>query len=678
MLSLTSISTTHETPFKKLPSFTDIGMNFARRVLAFPRGVKRAVAVGFDFFAAMLSVWMAFSLRLEEFHGPVGLQWIPYLIAPTLMFPLFTHAGLYRAILRYSGFAVFVRFVKTTLVYGALYCVLVLLLNQPGVPRSVAFLQPMLFLITAGGSRALVLFLYHVGDYQEMANENNKVVLNQILIYGAGAAGAEIASSIRRSARFVLAGYLDDDPQLHGRTINGLLVYNPDMAETIIERDGINNLLIAMPSASRARRNEIVQRFKKLPLHIQTLPGLEELADGRVSIADVRQVEIEDLLGRDPLKVNYDLIKQSISGKVVMVTGAGGSIGSELCRQLLAAHPSTLLLIEQAEYNLYTIHNDLEQRRLRLGTDTRLLPLLCDVTDTIRIAEIFSIFNPEVVYHAAAYKHVPMVEHNPAEGVRNNVFGTLCVAEAAIRQGVSRFVLVSTDKAVRPTNIMGASKRLCEMILQAFAAEKGHSTCFSMVRFGNVLGSSGSVVPLFRRQIKEGGPLSVTHPEITRYFMSIPEASQLVIKAGTFARGGEVFLLDMGEPVKIIDLARRMVELSGLTVRDSEHPEGDIEITLTGLRPGEKLYEELLIGNNPEATRNPRIFKASEPFIQWYDLEPVLEHIKDAIERNEVDLIKMLLRNIIPGYFPSEDNTDFVALEKESVLQHHIRVSGVV
>jgi nucleoside-diphosphate-sugar epimerase len=433
-------------------------------------------------------------------------------------------------------------------------------------------------------------------------------------------------------------------------------------------------MLIAMPSASRARRNEIVQRFKKLPVRIQMLPGLEELADGRVSVADVREVEIEDLLGRDPLKVNHERIKQSVAGKVVMVTGAGGSIGSELCRQLLAASPSVLLLLEQAEHNLYTIHNDLEQRRSRLGSKTRVLPLLCDVTDTVRIAEIFSVFNPEVIYHAAAYKHVPMVEHNPSEGLRNNVFGTRCVAEAAIRQGVSSFVLVSTDKAVRPTNIMGASKRLCEMILQAFAAQSGHSTCFSMVRFGNVLGSSGSVVPLFRRQIKEGGPLSITHSEITRYFMSIPEASQLVIKAGTFASGGEVFLLDMGEPVKIIDLARRMVELSGLTVRNEAHPDGDIEIKVTGLRPGEKLYEELLIGNNPEATLNPRIFKASEQFIPWDELEPELACLKDAIGRNDVGEIKMLLKRIIPEYQPSTETSDLVSMEKDLDVLHHVSV----
>jgi FlaA1/EpsC-like NDP-sugar epimerase/CheY-like chemotaxis protein len=676
MFLLTSLPATLETPLKKKVRLVDFGMKCAGGLLAFPCRVKHAVAVGFDLLSALLTVWMAFSLRLEQLHRPEGLQWIPYLLAPALILPMFTYANLYRAILRHSGFAVFVRLVKTTGIYGALFFAVVLLLKLPQVPLSVALLQPMLFLIAAGGSRALVRFVYHNRGFNAMYNA--KASTNRILIYGAGSAGAEIASSIRRISKFDLAGYLDDDPKLHGRTIHGLQVFSPDEAESLIGREGINNLLIAMPSASRARRNEIVQRFKNLPVRIQMLPGIEELADGKVSVADVREVKIEDLLGRDPLQVNHDRIKQSVAGRVVMVTGAGGSIGSELCRQLLAANPSVLLLLEQAEHNLYTIHNDLEQRRIRLGSVTRVLPLLCDVTDTVRLAEIFSVFNPEVIYHAAAYKHVPMVEHNPAEGLRNNVFGTRCVAEAAIRQGVSSFVLVSTDKAVRPTNIMGASKRLCEMILQAFAAEPGHATCFSMVRFGNVLGSSGSVVPLFRRQIKEGGPLSITHRDITRYFMSIPEASQLVIKAGTFATGGEVFLLDMGEPVKIIDLARRMVELSGLTVRDEAHPDGDIEIRVTGLRPGEKLYEELLIGNNPEPTLNPRIFKASEQFKPWAELEPELACMKEAIGRNDVEEIKMLLKRIIPEYQPSAETSDLVAMEKEIDVQHHACVTEPV
>ena len=638
-------------------------------MLAFPRQVKQSLAALFDVFSALLTVWMAFSLRLEIFHRPEGAAWVPYLLAPALMLPIFSYAGLYRAIHRYSGFSMFITVIKASGFYGAAFLCILPLLNLPDVPRSVAVLQPIMLLLATGGSRALVRFLYNA----RRPALKPQSPPNRFLIYGAGSTGAEIASALQRSSKFDLAGYLDDDPQLQGRTMNGMPVFSPDEAESIIRREGINNILLAVPSASRMRRNDIVQRFKKLPVRIQMLPGVEEFADGRVTIADVREVEIEDLLGRDPLQVNQELIKKNITGRVVMVTGAGGSIGSELCRQLLVVHPSVLLLVEQAEHNLYTVHNDLEQRRMRLGSETRILPLLCDVTDTVRIAEIFGVFNPEVIYHAAAYKHVPMVEHNPAEGVRNNVFGTRCIAEAAIRQGVSRVVLVSTDKAVRPTNIMGASKRLCEMILQALAAEHGHSTCFSMVRFGNVLGSSGSVVPLFRRQIKEGGPLSITHRDITRYFMSIPEASQLVIKAGIIAEGGEVFLLDMGEPVKIIDLARRMVELSGLTVRDEAHPDGDIEIRVTGLRPGEKLYEELLIGNNPEPTINSRIFKASEQFIPWHELEPELAYMKEAIGRNDVGKIKHLLKMMIPEYQPSTETSDFVALEKEmsvGVLQH--------
>ncbi|MCF8384060.1 MAG: polysaccharide biosynthesis protein [Chlorobium sp.] len=643
---------------KLLPAYSRL----QESVLASSRRVKQSVAVVFDLFSAMFCVWMAFSLRLELWHLPAGGQWVVYLLAPLLMLPVFTYAGLYRAIHRHSGFAMFITVINAALFYGALFFSAVLLLNLPHVPRSVAMLQPILFLLITGGSRALVRFVHHNTG---VLPKKQQAAANRLLIYGAGSAGAEIAGAIERSAKFDLAGYLDDDPQLHGRTINGKPVFSPEEAETLIVQQGIGNILLAMPSASRSRRYEIVAKFRSSPVRIQMLPGIEELADGRVSIADIKEVDIEDLLGRDPLKIDQERIRKHISGRVVMVTGAGGSIGSELCRQLLGAQPATLLLVEHAEHSLYAIHSDLEQRSSRLALRVRLVPLLCDVTDEGRIDDIIRVFGPEVIYHAAAYKHVPMVEFNSAEGVRNNVSGTRTVAEAARRNGVPRFVLVSTDKAVRPTNVMGASKRLCEMVLQALAAEPGHSTCFSMVRFGNVLGSSGSVVPLFRRQIREGGPITITHQDITRYFMTIPEASQLVIKAGTIATGGDVFLLDMGEPVKIIELACRMVELSGLTVRDEAHPEGDIEIRISGLRPGEKLYEELLIDNNPEPTVNPRIFRASEQFMPWQELATELARLTDAISRNEVRTIKKLLKKMIPEYQPAQGISDFLAIEQE-------------
>jgi FlaA1/EpsC-like NDP-sugar epimerase len=414
---------------------------------------------------------------------------------------------------------------------------------------------------------------------------------------------------------------------------------------------------------SRQRRNEILAGMLHAKVSVRTLPSVTELARGKVTIADVRDLDIDDLLGRDPVAPNQILLCKNIVGKVVLVTGAGGSIGSELCRQILNAGPARLLLIEQSEFALYAIHQELEEKWP--GKESCLVPLLASVQDGDRMREIMSIWRPNTVYHAAAYKHVPLVEHNPAEGIKNNVLGTLSAAQAAMEQGVADFVLISTDKAVRPTNIMGASKRLAEMVLQALAADS-QRTKFAMVRFGNVLGSSGSVVPKFRQQIRDGGPVTLTHPDITRYFMTIPEAAQLVIQAGAMAKGGDVFVLDMGQSVKIMDLAVRMIELSGLSLRDADNPDGDIEIEITGLRPGEKLYEELLIGDNPELTHHPRIMKAHEDFLPWPALEDKLNALRIALDANDVGVIRTMLQQLISGYQPSGEIVDWVYLEQEA------------
>ncbi|WP_223293962.1 polysaccharide biosynthesis protein [Pelodictyon phaeoclathratiforme] len=642
-----------------------------RRALASSRYVKLLVVVAFDIFAALLTVWMAFSFTRQLLHQPEGLEWLLYLLAPALMLPIFALSGIYGTIQRYNSFEGFITVFKSVFFYGAAFVCLLLLLPLPKISIVVGILQPLLLLLMTGGSRAMVRYL---STTVTTTPEKRCEAPNKLLIYGAGSAGVEIVNSINRSNKFTLAGFIDDNPDLQGRTINRMKVFSPAEAEELIQSEGINNILLAMPSATRTRRNEIVEQYRKYPVRIQMLPGVEELAEGKVTISDIKTVDIEDLLGRDPAPLDHALVKQVITGRVVMVTGAGGSIGSELCRQLLQAQPSTLLLLDNAEHNLYTIHSDLTQRHARLSSATRIVPLLCDVTNAIRITEIFRVFQPEVIYHAAAYKHVPMVEHNPAEGIRNNVFGTHTVAEAALQQGVTSVVLVSTDKAVRPTNVMGASKRLCEMILQALAEEPGHTTCFSMVRFGNVLGSSGSVVPLFRSQINSGGPFTITHKEITRYFMTIPEAAQLVIQAGAMASPGDLHLLEMGDPVKIIDLARKMVELSGLTIRDHENPEGDIEIRVTGLRPGEKLYEELLIGNHSSPSANPRIFKAKEHFIPWSELQEELEQLTTAIHSNDIKSIKKILKKIVPEYSPGITTSDLLSMEKQSKngKNHHI------
>ena len=650
----------HNTAQLHIPDLSISPVSKSKKQITFSLtfSIESLVAFFIDLLLVQLTVWMAFSLRFETLHIPVGNQLFIYLLAPAIMLPVFTYYRLYRSVFRHSGFSSFITLVKAVAIYSVLFLFAVTLFNFNEVPHSIGILQPMMLLLMVGGSRGLVRYLYIITD----TTKQTKSIQDKLIIYGAGSAGVQIMHSLNQSAKFDLIGFIDDNPDLHGRTINDLKVYSCSQAEELIKQQGINNILLAMPSVSRMRRNAIINKFQKYPIRIQMLPGIEELVDGSLSISDIKEVQIEDLLGRDPVPVNHELVGEVIAGKVVMVTGAGGSIGSELCRQILAARPSKLLLVDNSEYNLYSIHADLENRLSSLDAKIEVIPLLGDVTDEKRIAEICSVFQPSVIYHAAAYKHVPMVEHNPVQGVRNNVLGTLTVGKIALQYGVSNVVLVSTDKAVRPTNVMGASKRLCEMIFQALADKPDHKTRFSMVRFGNVLGSSGSVVPLFSKQIKAGGPITITHRDITRYFMTIPEAAQLIIQAGAMASsGGDVYLLDMGDPVKIIDLAKRMIRLSGLS------PD-DVEIQVTGLRPGEKLYEELLIGNNPKPTANPRIFKGNENFMPWHQLEDELATLTAALNNSNVETLKKSLLTLVPEYQANVKTTDFIAIEKKKKM----------
>jgi FlaA1/EpsC-like NDP-sugar epimerase len=616
-----------------------------QKVLALPRAVKRLVVVALDIAMSLVSTWLAFSLRLDMLHWPSEVQWWVYALAPALAIPVFIRLGLYRAIFRYSGQAALLATAKAVAVYGALLLGALLWLQWPGVPRSLGVLQPLLFLLMVGASRAMARFwLAGLGSVHGQSD-------GRLLIYGAGSAGVQTASAIGMSRQFALLGFVDDDTTKIGRSINGVPVFAPSEVPDLVSRLMVTDILLALPSSSRERRNRIIKGLRSVPVHIRTLPGLADLATGRVTVQDFKELDIEDLLGRDTVPPSTDLLARNLAGKVVLVTGAGGSIGSELCRQILAEQPRRLLLLDHNEFGLYSIHQELESLRAARALDCELVALLGSVVNPQRLQEVCRLYAPTTVYHAAAYKHVPMVESNPAEGIFNNVFGTLNMARAAMDSGVAQFVLVSTDKAVRPTNIMGASKRMAELVLQALAEQSGRSsTCFGMVRFGNVLGSSGSVVPLFRSQLAVGGPLTVTHPEVTRYFMTIPEAAQLVLQAGAMATGGDVFVLDMGEPVKIMDLARRMVELSGLTVRDRENAGGDIEITITGLRPGEKLYEELLIGDNPTPTTHPRIMKAHEDYLPWPVLDLHLQTLRDAADRGDVAAIKAVLQACVQGY----------------------------
>ncbi|MFM2074253.1 MAG: hypothetical protein RJB34_558 [Pseudomonadota bacterium] len=643
-------------------------------ILALPRAAKRFVALSVDLGTCVLTVWLAFYLRLGEFVALSGTALWAVGASVGIALPIFIVSGLYRAIFRYSGWPALLAVARAVGIYGLLYVSVFTAIGMAGVPRTVGIIQPILLLLFVGASRALARVW--LGDqYLSILKHASRP---KVLIYGAGTTGRQLAAAMANSHKMQVAGFLDDDDRLHGHVLNGQPIYNPADLDNLATTLNISDVLLAMPSLSRRRRNEILSQIRVARVAVRTLPSVTDLAQGKVSISDLRELDIDDLLGREPVAPNHILLAKNIVGKVVLVTGAGGSIGSELCRQILAVNPAKLLLIEQSEFALYAIHQELEEKRAGLDCATFpvLVPLLALVQDDDRMREIMSTWRPDTVYHAAAYKHVPLVEHNPAAGIKNNVLGTLCTARAAAENSVTDFVLISTDKAVRPTNVMGASKRLAEMALQALAA---HQTCtpggilggtkFSMVRFGNVLGSSGSVVPKFRQQIRDGGPITLTHPDVTRYFMTIPEAAQLVIQAGAMAKGGDVFVLDMGQPVKIMGLARRMVELSGLTVKDGDNPEGDIEIAVTGLRPGEKLYEELLIGDNPKPTVHPRIMKAHEDFIPWAEFEAKFNALEMALNVNDVGVIRLMMRQLVAGYSPSDDIVDWVYLEQEARAQ---------
>ena len=606
------------------------------------RNSKRALALVFDAFLLVVATWTTFLLRLGEMPRDGYEVLAPTVLAVVLALPIFVRHGLYRAIFRYAGWPAIVTIARAVAIYGTIYCCIFSIWGVAKVPRTVGILQPLLVLLLVASSRILIQ-QWLTGTPRWLNGHTDE---GAIMIYGAGSAGRQLASAITDSRGMRLVGFLDDDRNIVGRTVMGLPVFAGDEVGDLMERFGLSDVLLAMPSCSRSRRAEIVSLLKEIGLRVQTLPAVIDIARGKVSTSELHEVDIDDLLGRPPIAPDEVLMRKNIDGRVVLITGAGGSIGQEICRQIIAYEPATLLLLDASEYALYSIHQDLEKRR---GPRTTLIPIIASVRDRDRVFNIVDEWRPTTIFHAAAYKHVPLVESNITEGILNNTFGTLNVAEAAIAHGAENFVLISTDKAVRPTNVMGATKRAAENVLQALAAGQS-GTCLSMVRFGNVLGSSGSVVPLFRSQIVAGGPITLTHGEMTRYFMTIPEAAQLVIQAGAMARGGDVFVLDMGEPVRIFDLARNMVSLSGLKVRDDANPDGDIEILITGLRPGEKLYEELLIGDNPEPSSHPRIMRAREEFIQEPRLRELLAQMESQLRQKDEVSAKQTLKVIVPEF----------------------------
>ena len=649
-----------------------------KSLLNLPRFIKRVIVMCLDALVCGFSVWLAFGLRIDEWAYFQVSQWWVFVAAIGFSFPLFISFGLYRAIFRYMGSAALATMARVFIIYTCLFFIVFAIIGVEGVPRSIGVIQPILLFIGIGTSRYCIrVWLGGINNVQKSLHQ----VTPLALIYGAGSAGRQLAAALSLNKEMLVKGFIDDDKYLQGNTINGVSVYGNTDIKNLVVRLEITDVLLAIPSANQIRRNEIIASLSGCGVRVRTLPGVLDMASGRVRISDLHDLDMNDLLCRKVVPPDVALLEKNIRNKAVLVTGAGGSIGSELCRQIIKFSPRSLVLIDNSEHALYQIYEELKKAVVLQENSNgeeapsgdsqsdsaktlpiKLIPCLASVRDAELMLKIFVAHQPAMVFHAAAYKHVPLVEQNPAEGIRNNVLGTLTCAQAALETGVSHFILISTDKAVRPTNVMGASKRVAELVLQAIAEGAvigGHATQFSMVRFGNVLGSSGSVAPLFSAQIKAGGPITLTHPEVTRYFMTIPEAAQLVIQSSAMAAGGDVFVLDMGQPVRIYDLAAKMVYLSGLMVKDELHPHGDIEIEVTGLRPGEKLFEELLIGDNPQPTDHPKIMKAHEEFLPWAELQIELEKLNLALQACDAQLIRSTLKKLVPGYQPNGDAVDW-------------------
>jgi FlaA1/EpsC-like NDP-sugar epimerase len=617
------------------------------------RRAKKIIAFLVDSVICAAAIWLAFSLRLGDWQlwsAPIR----NVLIASFLLWPpIFLLSGVYRSIFRFAGAGTITDLARAISIFLFLMTLVVTVIGLPGVPRTLGILVPILFFLALVMSRIIVRYIISDLLGQRAFGGETK----RVLIYGAGSAGQQLALSMRHYPGMYLLGFVDDDRRLRGQRLDGNPVYHSRDLAAQVERLGVTDILLAVPSMSRSKRKGIVDELKRFSVHVQTLPQIQDIVSGKVSIADLREVEVDDLLGRDAVAPNDLLMGRTILGKTVMVTGAGGSIGSELCRQIMAIGPQRLILVEMTEFALYKIEQELRENATAgiFRSDIEIYPELINTTAARPVSSVVGAYRPDTIFHAAAYKHVPLVEHNPISGMGNNILSTRNLVHAAELHNVAHFILISTDKAVRPTNVMGASKRVCEQILQA-KAKVGSKTRFSMVRFGNVLGSSGSVVPRFKEQIASGGPITLTHKDIIRYFMTIPEAAQLVVQAGSMAKGGEVFVLDMGKPVKIYDLACTLINLSGLTVRDDDNPDGDIAIEEIGLRPGEKLFEELLIGENPMPTKHPRIMQAMEGHMPWQGLSAALDRLETHVQSGDRDAAVGLLRDLVPEYEPNTNN----------------------
>lgn len=632
---------------------------FFNSILSLHRYSKRVIAIITDISLCVLCTWLAFTLRLEELILFKDFNFYPALISIIIAIPIFWLFGLYRIIFRYTGLSIILNILASTFVYGIFYFLIMGFYGIQGVPRSIGVLQPMLLFFGIISSRLAIKYIL-TADYSFKKSSNKK----NVLVYGAGDSGRQLVIALENSPEFRVVGFLDDNTQLHKQAILGKTVYSKIKLENLIKIKNISLVFLALPTINKSKRNQIIENLNKYKLNVKTLPSISEIVDGRITISDIKDLNVDDLLNRDEVQPDIKLLNQNINSKTVLVTGAGGSIGSELCRQIIKLKPKNLILLELNEFALYKIYEELQN----YNKDLKIFSILLNAKDQKKLEIIFETFKVDTVYHAAAYKHVPLVEENICEGVRNNVFSSLAVAKASVNKKISNLVLISSDKAVRPTNIMGASKRLSELCMQGvYNYTEDIATNFSIVRFGNVLESSGSVIPKFKKQIKEGGPVTLTHEDVTRYFMTVTEAAQLVIQAGAMGKHSEVFVLDMGQSVKIKDLVHKMIMLSGFSIKNEKNPSGDIEVKITGLRPGEKLYEELLIGNNPQKTHHERIQKAQDPFIPFDQLKLDLENLSVLLKNNKVADVKRTLEKLLPSYKSSSKIVDHIYQEQSKL-----------
>jgi len=633
-------------------------INYLKNIFSLHRYLKRIIAIMLDIILCVLSTWLAYIIRLEELILLRDFNLYPALIAVIVSLPIYWSFGLYRTIFRYSGLSIIFTILKPTFVYGLIYFLIIGVYTFKGIPRSIGVFQPMILFFSIIASRLLIKSIL-TNRYNFKTKKNKK----NILIYGAGDAGRQLAVALENSPEFKVCGFIDDNKQLHKQDLLGITVFSPQKLKKLILNKKISLALLALPTINRKKRNLIIERLSSYNLSVNTLPSISEIVSGRITISDIKDFNIEDLLNRDEINPDFNLLTKNIKSKTVLVTGAGGSIGSEICRQIVKLKPNKLILLELNEFALYKIYEEL----LSLSKNLKIFPILLNAQDQLKLEIIFENFKVDTVYHAAAYKHVSLVEENICEGVKNNVFSTLAVAKASIVKKVSNLVLISSDKAVRPTNIMGATKRLSELCMQGiYNYNKGINTNFSIVRFGNVLESSGSVIPKFKKQIKEGGPITLTHREVTRYFMTVREAAQLVIQAGAMGKNADVFVLDMGKSVKIRDLIYKLIRLSGFSIKDDENPSGEIEIKEIGLRPGEKLHEELLIGDNPKKTEHLKIMKTIDPFLPFEKLEPHLNKLKNFIVNNDVPGIKNVLSQDLKIYINNIELVDHIYLSQKN------------